>query len=73
MRWTLDPINVFIFFSGVVLLLKKVANMDGYHELRVCLLTTVLSAIVIVLFVAYCFPRIPTCMPVCIDGICLED
>ena len=74
MLTSFDPINVFIFLSGIALLLKKVADMDRYHELRVCLITTVLSTIVIVLFVVYCFPCTPTCMPdVCIDGICLED
>ena len=74
MRWTLDPINVFIFLIGIGFLLKKVADMDRYHEIRVCLITVALSTIVIVLFVVYCFPRTPTCMPtICENGICLAD
>jgi predicted secreted protein len=62
MLFDLDPLNVFIFLSGVAFLFKKVADMDRYHELRVLLLTTVLSTIVIVLFFGYCFPRTPSCM-----------
>ena len=74
MPWSFDPINVFIFLSGAAFLLKKVADMNRYHELRVCLITMALSTIVIVLFVLYCFPCTPTCMPdIYTDGICLED
>jgi len=64
-----DPINIFIFLSGIALLLKKVADMDRYHSLRVLLLTTFLSTIVISLFLyfvlVYSFSLDQTCMVSC--------
>ena len=62
MSSSFDPINVFIFLSGAAFLLKKVADMDRYHELRVWLITMTLSTIVIVLFVMYCFPPTYSCV-----------
>lgn len=44
---TFAPIDVFIFVSGFVFVLKKVADMDRYQTLRTVVLTMILGAIVI--------------------------
>jgi hypothetical protein len=44
---------------GVVLVLRKIVNMTRFHELRVFFLTSVLSLIVVYLFVVCCFPYHP--------------
>jgi len=71
MLTSFDPIDIFIFLSGIALLLKKVAEMDRYHSLRVLLLTTFLSTIVISLFLyfvlVYSFSLDQTCMVPCGD------
>lgn len=69
MVFNLDPFNVFIFFSGVAFLLKKVAEIDRYHSLVVFVLTTFLSSFVIYLFFVYFFPVGNSCMPdIPVDG-----
>lgn len=53
---TLNPTDVLdavVISIGVILLLKKIADMDRYHWARVVILTLILSWIVILLFVAY--------------------
>jgi hypothetical protein len=40
---------------GVILLLKRVANMDRYHRLRVFVLRAILSSLVIWFFFVYGF------------------
>jgi len=40
---------------GVMLLLKRVADMDRYHALRIIVLTSILSIIVIYLVLGYGF------------------
>ncbi len=48
----LSPLEIALLIIGGVLTFKKVAEMERYHDLRVYLLTTVLSLVVIYLFVA---------------------
>ena len=48
---TLSFGDVLIFLAGLIWLLKKVAEMERYHSLRVFVLTTFLSCIVIYFFV----------------------
>ena len=48
----LDP----VLAIGIVLSLKRVAEMDRYHALRVVVLTVILSCMVIYLFLSFAFP-----------------
>ena len=49
-----DPVQLLLLAIGVVLFLKKVAEMDRYNTLRVVVLTAILSCVVIY-FVLQCF------------------
>jgi hypothetical protein len=49
----MDALNVIAFIVGVWLLIKKLADMDRYHTLRVVVLTSILSCLVLYLFVVY--------------------
>ena len=49
----LDVLHVVIVLAGGVFLLKKVAEMDRYHDLRVWALTLLLSCIVIYFFLVF--------------------
>jgi hypothetical protein len=44
-----------IILSGTLLCLKRVAEMERYHDLRVVVLTTILSSFVILFFLGYGF------------------
>ena len=44
-----------IILSGALLCLKRVAEMERYHDLRVVILTTIFSSVLIVSFLAYGF------------------
>ena len=44
-----------MLFAGALLLLKAVANMDRYYNLRVFVLVTIFSLLVIVFFLKYGF------------------
>ncbi len=48
-----DPIDVVILLLGLVLLLKRVADMERYHAMRVAVLTTILSCVAIYFFLVY--------------------
>lgn len=50
-----DPVQLVLLLIGFVLLLKRLADMDRYHNLRVVVLTTILSCIVIYFFFEYGF------------------
>jgi hypothetical protein len=52
---TLNLLDVVALLMGVILLLKRVANMDRYHTLRVVVLTSILSCLVIWFFFGYGF------------------
>ena len=52
---TLNLLDVLALLMGVILLLKRVADMDRYHTLRVILLTSILSFLVILFFLGYGF------------------
>ena len=46
-------IDYVIILSGALLCFKRVAEMERYHDLRVVILTTILSSVVFVLFLAF--------------------
>jgi hypothetical protein len=46
-------VHLFLIVGGCVLLLRKVADMDGHHGLRVLVLTTIFSSPAIFFAVAY--------------------
>ena len=50
-----DYADLLIIVSGVLLCLKRVAEMERYHTLRVVVLTSILSFFVVLFFVGYCF------------------
>ena len=45
-----EALEVVVVLVGVILLLKRVVDMDGYHKVRVAVLTVILSIGVILLF-----------------------
>jgi hypothetical protein len=47
--------DLIIFFAGVLLVFRRVAQMERHHTLRVFLLTSVLSIGVICFFLMYGF------------------
>ena len=68
---SLTPLDILILSVGCLGLLKKVADMDRFHELRVAVLTLALSLIVIYIFAVYCFTLgNPNVYP---DGACESD
>jgi hypothetical protein len=48
-----NPGDVVALLVGAVLLLKKIADVERYHDLRVILLTSILSFIAILFFLVY--------------------
>lgn len=52
---SLNFFDYVIILSGALLFLKRVAEMERYHDLRVVILTTIFSSVVIVSFLAYGF------------------
>ena len=42
-----------IIICGALVCLKRIADMDRYHELRVLVLTALLSAVAILFFLGY--------------------
>ena len=50
-----NALDLVFFFTGVLLVFRKVAQMERHHTLRVFLLTAVLSIGVICFFLAYGF------------------
>lgn len=48
-----DAIDLFLLVIGGFLLLKKVAELEGHHRLRVAILTVVFSVPVILFFLGY--------------------
>jgi len=58
-----------IIISGALVCLKRIAEMDRYHELRVLVLTTILSIVVILFFLGYGLTFVnPLCDCVSEDG-----
>jgi hypothetical protein len=64
-----DAVNTIALVFGVLLLLKKVVNMDRFHYLRVFLITVTISCLLLYLFLWYslggdfdCLPGDPNCM-----------
>ena len=54
MPWTAsDAIHILILVGGGILLLRKVAEIEGHHALRVVILTTIFSLPVILFFLGY--------------------
>lgn len=50
-----EPAHVVTLLIGLILLMKKFAEMDRYHTLRVLILTLIFSCIVFYFFVEYGF------------------
>lgn len=53
MLWTpseADAMHFFILVGGGILLLRKVAQMEGHHDLRVFILVVIFSVPVILFF-----------------------
>ena len=42
-----NPLEVIIFALGLICVLKKVAEMERYHELRIGVLTTLFSLVLL--------------------------
>ena len=53
----MDALNLIALIVGICLLIKKLANMDRYLGLRVLILTSILSCLVVYVFVVYVFPE----------------
>ena len=53
MLHTFSPADLLILVSGVVLCMKRVAEMESYHTLRVVVLTSFLSYFVVLFFIGY--------------------
>ena len=54
MPWTpSDLLHIFILLGGAILLLRKVADIEGHHTLRVIILTAIFSLPVILFFLGY--------------------
>ena len=49
-----DVLHVVILLAGVIWLLKKVAEMERYHYLRVWVLTAILTCFITYFFLGYC-------------------
>ena len=54
-----DPADFFTFITGLALLMKKLAEINRYHSLRVFILTMVLSCIVMYCFFLFTFGAPP--------------
>ncbi len=59
-------VDYIIILSGFALCLKRVADMERYHTLRVVVLTAILALVVVILFQAvgatfFYFPPTPDC------------
>jgi len=48
-------VDYVIIISGLAVCLKKVVELERFHSLRVIVLTSILSFIVILYFIMYCF------------------
>lgn len=63
----LSNLNFFdyvIIFSGALVCLKRIAEMQRYHKLRVVILTSILSFFVILFFLGHCLtPGSYSCTP----------
>ena len=54
MLQSLHFVDYIILISGGLLCLKRVAQMERYHNVEVVVLTTILSFIVFFFFLTYC-------------------
>lgn len=65
-----NPLEIMLFAVGVVCVLKRVADMESYHELRVFVLTTLLSVVAFIALMVFAFSYEdrpgPYCYP---DGV----
>jgi len=53
MHFDLDFFDYVIMLSGFVLCLKRIADMERYHRLRVVVLTSILGLVVLILLQAF--------------------
>ena len=70
-----NALDLVFFFTGVLLVFRKVAQMERHHTLRVFLLTAVLSIGVICFFLAYGFTlgNPPPLRDCCDQQFCLTE
>jgi len=52
---TFNFVDYVVIFSGVLVCLRRIAQMESYHTLRVVVLTMILSFFVILFFLSYGF------------------
>ena len=55
MGFNQETLNIIMYVIFGLWALKKVAEMESFHEFRVMLLTLILSFIVVCLFCKFCF------------------
>jgi len=53
MHFDLDFFDYVIMLSGFVLCLKRIADMERYHAVRVVVLTSILGLVVLILLQAF--------------------
>lgn len=61
-----DAIHLVMLVTGVLFLVKKIADMDRYHAVRVGLLTSLILGFIVYFFFAYVVTYEP-CGCVCFD------
>lgn len=59
----LNFLDYVIILSGALVCLKRIAEMQRYHELRVVILTSILSFFVVLFFLAYGVTVVDSCNP----------
>lgn len=62
-------LHLTILIIGCFLLLRKVAEIDGYHGLRVFVLTTIFSSPLIFLGILYVYCLLNPPLFICGDGV----
>jgi len=48
-----DAIEVLVLLIGVILVIKRLADMDKYYEVRLIVISLILSGIAILFFIGY--------------------
>jgi hypothetical protein len=77
MYWAPDlsePVTLVTFLIGTVVLMKKLAEMDRYLELRVLVLTLLFSWFVLSFFLSFGSPFIDPIYPPCVpEHFCMTE
>ena len=65
-----NPLEIFIYAIGIIFVLKRVADMERYHDLRVLVLTTLLSSVAFIALIVFAFSYEDRSGPYCYpDGV----